>query len=703
MSASLLQQLESDWAVWSKTDSPAVCDRAIEATLCRLVYQARGTTRQRLALATQATAEAVTDENFGRILELSVRAIVAWYESDFETAAQDLLTLARSAVQRLPKQQPCQRAVRLHALCWAAACWIRLGKLNRGLKLLDQASRLVESCDMPICCGWYHAERGRMAYWQNDFERAHSEYVNATGCFQEAQNHRGLVKVAVAQARLYTHRGLYDLALQELAHSEQWRDSQDALGLAQGLFHRARIFRYREDYAKATGLLTRALPEVTKLGNKRWEANIRDVLGDVYLLSGDLKNAGDQYGARVFSRSSDPIVNLRTKYREVKLQFAKATLEASDIQRSRDLRRLVRSCESLLCEPGRQEQMIEQKVLLLKGRILQALGDFANADSCFQLAAKGFTSRAASWYRTEALWLAGHCRLAARQGLEGVRVLLLALQGIVDEVHRTRILERLKEFFEQEGVGGVCERLTELYDRQLQLTEAKVAREKLAGGLRAVVSRLAFLANHRFAHIRNHAPRQSNKLDDGYADWSKSVVTEASHGSGLLELQCLLLQKLPLTTGGFNWLSLADTLKQAGGTHISASALKALPVDIGLYTEEHLMVAALNSLFDLMATWTRRTRWHVEVDRNWACITATGNRHPPRNDKAIADVLDVYFNSPPLDEYDISNDQWAGLQMSKVVIEAAGGRLLLSESEPKSSRVQPYQLEIRLPVEEIPL
>lgn len=659
-----------------------------------------------MSLNALVAANDVSDKHFRRILELSTRAIIAWYESDFAGAAKSLQTMARSVVQRISNELPVQKAIRIHALCWAAACLIRLGKLKLATSLLEQAGRSVKDVDMPNCRGWYHAECGRLAYWRNDLELAHREYSQAAAFFQESKNRFGLVEVSDAQARLYTHRGLYDLALQQLALSEQWREYWDTLGQAQGLYHRARIFRFREDYQKAMGLLKRALAEINAIGNKRWEANIRDVMGDVCLMLGDLDGAADQYGARVIVRSEDPIVQLRRHYCSAKLRFAKAMREKSRTQRSRQLRQILGQCAELLQEPGRKDQMLEQKILFLEGRVLHVMGEFSAAVSKLRRAARGFASSGAPWYQTETLVLAGRCLIAAGEELQGAQVLLAGLKDSVDDVQKSQILGLLESHFEQIGVDGVCQRLSELYGREQQLMEACVVQEKLSATLRGVVQNLSFVAERGVNHVLRDIPKlRGNGISTSEREaWCRCIEQDALMSRFVLHVQRQLLNHSPSTTGRFHWLSLAETLKDAGGSILPVSTLRAIPRHLGLYADESSMRQALGSIMDIMETWTRRTKWRFELDSDWATITAVGNRRPSKTDQSLSDILDVHvFFVPRIVEYGISPEQFAEIQSAKVIIEAVGGQLQLSKQEPTTLRVQPFRLDVRLPVEEMPL
>ena len=96
-----------------------------------------------------------------------------------------------------------------------------------------------------------------------------------------------------------------------------------------------------------------------------------------------------KYGAKVIVRGTDPIVQLRKRYCAAKLQLAEAMREKSKTQRSRQLRQILVRCTELLREPGRKDQMMEQKVLFLKGRVLHALGRCSAAVSSLQRAARG--------------------------------------------------------------------------------------------------------------------------------------------------------------------------------------------------------------------------------------------------------------------------------------------------------------------------
>ena len=403
-----------------RASSDAKRDGIIERLWLEFVRQGRSTLVARKRLVDPGLCAGVTNLPSGEILQAAAGGVYSWYESEFEEAAKKF----RKLDQRLGGQKnrsfpaECCSLFRVHLLTWAAAAETRSGDIKTGRQLLQQSRGLLESYgenDVPNCWGWYHAEVARVAFWDDDLETAHREYTRAQQCFAQADNRFALGEIAGARARLFTHESNYHAALEEIARSARWL--KDPLDRAKAAFHTGRVFRYQRQYDEALRSLRSGLEFVKDVGNKRWEAHLRDVLGDVYIEKaeleasceqscreqGDLKTAEEhhrheeaylasargEFSSSACRRSRDPMIRTQSDYQQAKLKLAEAMARTSPSSRDRSLRSVLTACDRLKSSSGRR--MLREKALMLKGRACLPLRDFGEAGRALTIAARGIS------------------------------------------------------------------------------------------------------------------------------------------------------------------------------------------------------------------------------------------------------------------------------------------------------------------------
>lgn len=393
-------------------------------------------------------------------------AVEDWYSGRYRAAAAGFAHLAHVATAGTG---PSSDALRIHALCWQAASRTRVGELQPADAVLKEAERLLAQSPWPNCRGWLYAERGRLAFWENAITRSLSEYARAAQAFLEAGNDFGRANISEGRARILIHQGQYTEALLELSKAERYREPEDHLGLVKRLYHSGRVFRYEKRLDDAASLLTRALEIIrTDFDNDRWEAHVRDVLGDVYLLQGKVGLAAREFNQPVFN-GDDPVVATRRTYRLGKIELEKARTAPHGNARRRALEAVVRHCEELI--EGTALQLLPEKGLRLKGAAHRELDDLVRAAECFEAAARRFSSRQSTWYLSDCLRQAGECRLKAGNVQEAAADFLEALRTAVDDVQRSDALKSLQDEFRELDARDVCSLLAQLTSERTRLRE----------------------------------------------------------------------------------------------------------------------------------------------------------------------------------------------------------------------------------------
>jgi tetratricopeptide (TPR) repeat protein len=264
--------------------------------VCR---EARSGRQRRKAMLPTIDTAAIDDADFRGLLQATTQAIVEWCAGNYRRASEHFGELVRFAASKGDLEVVASLLARIHALTWQAACETRLEELAAGGSLLREVEQLLGGKAWPNCRGWWHAERGRLAFWQDDIKRSLDEYARAEQAFLQAaqafsptDNRFALANLCEGLARIRIHEGQYTLAQQQLTRAECFQEPHDQLGLAKRLYHWGRIYRYQKNWDQAVSHLERALAVLLKqVDNRRWEAHVRDVLGDVYLLLEDLPRA----------------------------------------------------------------------------------------------------------------------------------------------------------------------------------------------------------------------------------------------------------------------------------------------------------------------------------------------------------------------------------------------------------------------------
>ena len=447
--------------------APDRVDAAVELLFASILQQARGLKERREALLAALPAQASGNAQSWRdIVPLASQAIVTWATGEFRLAEQAFARLAPASRRTQKDLSPHLRCVSAHALAWQAACATRTEALQRAGKLLDKAESLAAHEPWPNCRGWLHAERGRLAFWQGEITTACRRYAQAEAAFRQTQNRFALANIYEGLARIEIHQGQYRQALQQLLRAERSREMDDQLGQIKRLYHGGRIHRYQGELEEAEAHLERSLDLlIAHVSNQRWEAHVRDVLGDVYLLRGEVSKARRQFAAPVFE-FDDPVFRLRRRYRGAKLAIAEAQLARNPTKR-RALEQILRTCDELIGESTRQ--LLAEKSLRLKGAAYQLLGDPQAAAQALESAAELFAGHRANWYVSDCLHQAGCLRLEAKDVEQAAINFIRALHSAVDDRQRRTVLASLSSEFQNLDAQRICTLLTDLLQQRDKL------------------------------------------------------------------------------------------------------------------------------------------------------------------------------------------------------------------------------------------
>jgi tetratricopeptide (TPR) repeat protein len=447
---------------------PARVDGAVEILFGAVLQEARGRRDQREGLlVTQLRGPRVSGQPLRDILPLVTEAVVAWATGEFRQAELAFARLAPASRRTRKEQSPLLRCVSAHALAWQAACATRNEALERAGKLLDKAESLVAEESWPNCRGWLHAERGRLAFWNDEITTACRHYAQAEESFRQTQNRFGLANIAEGLARIEIHQGRYAQALQQLLRAERSREPDDHLGQIKRLYHSGRIHRYQGKLDEAASDLERSLELLIEhVNNQRWEAHVRDVLGDVYLLRGEVHLARKQFSAPVFD-AADPLFRLRRRYRAAKLAIAEAESVRHPTERRHALEHILKTCDELIRESTRQQ--LAEKSLRLKGTAYELLGDPLSAAKTLETAAAQFAEHRAKWYVSDCLHQAGCLQVVSGNVEQAAIDFIGALHSAVDDRQRRRVLDSLSSRFQKLDAQVVCRLLADLLQ---QMNEA---------------------------------------------------------------------------------------------------------------------------------------------------------------------------------------------------------------------------------------
>ena len=702
--------LVSRCAACVAADSIACCDAAIEALLAAIARQARSDPQRRGVLVDRQWIESLPTE-LQHLMRPLGAALHAWYEADFSTAAARLTAIGQSVPCSPPRKPIFGPVLRCQMFSWAAACHTRTSAFAQARRLLARGRGSLTPDDAPHTLAWWHTERGRLAYWTDDVDAARDEYAQAEALFSVVDNRPGLVEVVDARTRLLTHEGLYEAALAELSRTRGWHEPDDLLGAAQAAFYTARIFRYRQCYDKALEALATALENVLEVRNTRWEATVRDVRGDIFLLTGRIRDAENEFSAPVFRRSNDPVVLERTQYQQAKLQFATAVAMRGSMRRCRVLEAVLATCEQLA--EAATILMLREKSLVLAGRVQLALEDPVAAARSFETAARGFNRRMARWYRAEALELAGEAWLAAGHTAKAAQAWLSSLRWAVDAIQHRRIVTHFQQHWQAVGTEQICLRLVELHEQGRLLEETLASQERAAAQYLDSARRLSFAADRHLIHGELAAEESSPPSETTASQSTASqgnglaVARHIAAARSLLEQQRFLLRDAQAASANFGWTRLAELIEDAGGQYLSPHALRLLGrrPEMGVVCDRLALTHAMRTILEVMHGWLQQatTRCALLRPARKALVVVRG-RGPGVDGGSPSDLLEFSeLIQPPLEQFQLPVDAWSKLVSQTAYACSCGAKVRLGTLGDRGKATTRYCLEIELPVEEMPL
>ncbi len=677
---------------------PDHVDRAVENIFATLFAESRERQDRRNALIEESIGlEEAEIQHSPSWLPQGIRGVVRWVEGEFLKSAAEFSDVRATLGGEGCCDIAAHRCLVVHTLAWEAACATRTDRLDVAQTLLQQAEQLLADEPWPNCRGWIAAEKGRLAFWLDEVIIAKVHYAQSLEAFHQADNHFGQANTAEGLARVLIHQGNYLEALQQLMRSERWREPDDQIGRVKRLFHNGRICRYRGELDEAIEYLTEALATLLNhVDNQRWEANVRDVLGDLYLLKGDLRKARREYRASVFE-GDDPVVKARRAYRQAKLDLEESQRSPHSAQRRRAIKEIIRRCDDLVA--GSPSQNLPEKAQRLQGAAYLALEEWEHAASTLEKAADQFAQGRANWYIADCLHRAAIARLAMGDLATAFGDFEKALHLAVDETQRTALLDSLQQRFAALDPALVCQLLSKLPGEgddlrclRDNLLASSAAHREL---LRSVASPLPLLAGLRHFKAALQAIESSGDLVQAKEE-IQSANERTEHA---LTIVRAVMNAPEAVDSAWTWWDVTR-LKAELPLFESVETNHDWDSQWGLSCQQPALAESINTLADFVAEHGTIEGVSLSVEAESrslrGCITVAGDR------KFATQGM---FREPPsmgeFAQWKLSPEQWVRLVVAARQVRAVGGAVSFETIASPDTTVSKYRfcLRIELPLE----